>query len=79
MGKPVLIGPHTFNFEQVTELAIDAGAAKRVQNTDELAQNIKALFEDQTKRQTMGNAALSFSVESRGATQRTVSLIEPYI
>lgn len=79
MGKPVLIGPHTFNFELVTELAIDAGAAKRVQNSDELAQSIKALFEDQTKRQVMGYAAQSFSAESRGATQRTMRLIEPYI
>lgn len=79
MGKPVLIGSHTFNFELVTELAIDAGAAKRVQNSDELAQSIKALFEDQTKRQAMGYAAQSFSAESRGATQRTMRLIEPYI
>jgi 3-deoxy-D-manno-octulosonic-acid transferase len=27
MGKPVLIGPHTFNFEQATAMAIAAGAA----------------------------------------------------
>jgi len=30
MGKPVLIGPHTFNFEQATEQAIAHGAALRV-------------------------------------------------
>ena len=30
MGKPVLIGPHTFNFEQATEMAIAAGAALMV-------------------------------------------------
>ena len=79
MGKPVLIGPHTFNFEQVTELAIAAGAARRVQNTDELAENIKALFADQTKRQAMSRAALNFSAESRGATQCTLNLIECFL
>lgn len=79
MGKPVLIGPHTFNFAQATELAIDADAATRVQNSDELAQNMKVLFENQTKRQAMGHAAQRFSAQSRGATQRIVNLIGSYI
>ena len=26
-GCPLLMGPHTFNFEEAAELAIDAGAA----------------------------------------------------
>lgn len=79
MGKPVLIGPHTFNFEQVTELAIASGAAQRVQNTTELAQKIKQLFADKAKRHAMSNAALSFSAESRGATERTLSLLAQYL
>ncbi|MDO9365702.1 MAG: lipid IV(A) 3-deoxy-D-manno-octulosonic acid transferase [Methylotenera sp.] len=79
LGKPVLIGPHTFNFAQVAELAIAAGAAQRVQNTSELANSIKALFADFAKRQTMSDAALSFSAQSRGATQRTLSLIEQHL
>lgn len=79
MGKPVLIGPHTFNFEQVTEQAVAAGAALRVQNTIELAQQINRLFSDQAKRQAMSDAALSFSAKSRGATERTLSLLEQYL
>jgi 3-deoxy-D-manno-octulosonic-acid transferase len=79
LGKPVLIGPHTFNFEQVTTLAIAAGAAQRVQNTSELTKSIKALFADSAKRQNMSDAALNFVVESRGATQRTLGIIAQYI
>jgi len=79
LGKPVLIGPHTFNFAQVTELAIAAGAAQRVQNTTELASSIKVLFADKNKRQAMSDAALNFSAQSCGATQRTLSLIEQYL
>ncbi len=30
VGRPVLVGPHTFNFEEATRLAIEAGAALRV-------------------------------------------------
>ncbi|MDO9051278.1 MAG: lipid IV(A) 3-deoxy-D-manno-octulosonic acid transferase [Methylotenera sp.] len=79
LGKPVLIGPYTFNFAQVTELAIAAGAAQRVQNTSELANSIKMLFADFAKRQAMSDAALSFSTQNRGATQRTLSLIAQYL
>lgn len=79
MGKPVLIGPHTFNFEQATELAIAAGAAQRVQDSMDLAVAIKTLFADETKQQHMTAAALRFSAESRGATQRTLALIKPVI
>jgi 3-deoxy-D-manno-octulosonic-acid transferase len=79
MGKPVLIGPHTFNFEQATAMAINAGAAQRVQNSDDLAQHLQALFADTDKQQSMSAAALRFSNESRGATQRTLSLLSQFI
>lgn len=79
LGKPVLIGPHTFNFTQVAELAVAAGAAQRVQNTTELANSIKMLFSDFSKQQAMSNAALNFSAQNRGATQRTLSLIAQYL
>lgn len=79
MGKPVLIGPYTFNFEQATEMAIAAGAAKRVQNSIDLAHHLQALFADSVKRQAMGAAALSFSEQSRGATQRTLELLKQFL
>jgi 3-deoxy-D-manno-octulosonic-acid transferase len=79
MGKPVLIGPHTFNFEQATEMAIAAGAAQRVQNSSDLARHLQALFADAEKQNAMSAAALRFSNESRGATARTLSLLSQYI
>lgn len=79
MGKPVLIGPHTFNFEQATETAIAAGAAQRVKNSNDLAQHLQALFADSDTQQTMSTAALQFSNQSRGATLRTLSLLGQFI
>jgi 3-deoxy-D-manno-octulosonic-acid transferase len=79
MGKPVLIGPHTFNFEQVTEMAIAAGAALRVQDSSDLARHLQTLFADAGKQNTMRAAALRFSNESRGATGRTLSLLQQYL
>jgi 3-deoxy-D-manno-octulosonic-acid transferase len=79
MGKPVLIGPHTFNFEQATAMAIAAGAAQRVQDSRDLARHLQTLFADPGKQNAMGAAGLRFSDESRGATERTLSLLEQYI
>jgi len=79
MGKPVLIGPYTFNFEQATEMAIAARAAERVQDSIDLAHHLQNLFADSAKRQAMSAAALNFSEESRGATQRTLDLLKQYL
>jgi len=79
VGKPVLIGPHTFNFAQATEMAISAGAAKRVQDSPDLAHQLQILLTDTTARKAMGDAALRFSSESRGATERTLALIKRYL
>jgi len=79
MGKPVLVGPYTFNFEQATELAIRAGAALRVQDSSDLGRDLKMLFADFALQQQMASAALRFSEHSRGATLRTMVLIAAYI
>jgi len=79
MGKPVLIGPHTFNFAQATEMAIAAGAAERIQNSSDLAQHLQALIADPGKQNAMHDAALRFSNESRGATERTLNLLSQYL
>lgn len=79
MGKPVLIGPHTFNFEQVTKLATAAGAAIQVQHVDALIKNINALFARQSRQQLMSEAACSFTAANRGATTRTMALIQPFV
>lgn len=79
MGKPVLIGPHTFNFAQATEQAITTEAALRVQNSADLALAIQTLFTNAEKRQRMVSAALHFSKNSRGATLRTQTLLTAYI
>lgn len=79
IGKPVLIGPHTFNFAEATELAIQAGAALRVTDADELLQTVGNLLKSPEKAQTMSVAALAFADRHRGATERLMALIEPYL
>lgn len=75
MAKPVLIGEHTFNFKQAAEQAIQSGAAQRVLNADELAEALRDLMENPSKREAMANAGLAFVQASRGATERALALI----
>ncbi|MFA6013870.1 MAG: lipid IV(A) 3-deoxy-D-manno-octulosonic acid transferase [Gallionellaceae bacterium] len=68
VGKPVLIGPHTYNFSQAAEQAIACGAAKRVHNAFELCSVLAELFSDEAGRNLMAQAGLHFVEENQGAT-----------
>ena len=75
LGKPVLIGPHTFNFELVTQDALVAGGAQRVADAGDLLAQAARLLGDDDARATMGAHALAFANQHRGATARTLELL----
>jgi 3-deoxy-D-manno-octulosonic-acid transferase len=79
VGKPVLIGPHTFNFSDITEQAITAGAAQRVSDVDNMLDMAQQLLQADPQRQTMGEQAIHFAQQHRGATARTMALLAPFI
>ncbi|MGV3742292.1 MAG: lipid IV(A) 3-deoxy-D-manno-octulosonic acid transferase [Burkholderiaceae bacterium] len=76
VGKPVLIGPHTFNFSAATENAIEAGAAIRIGDADTMFVEAAALLKDDARRSEMGLRAKRFAEQHQGATQKTVALIQ---
>ena len=75
-GAPVLIGPHTYNFSQAAEAAIEAGAALRVADADAMLAAAARLLVDLPRRQIMAAAGQGFCAAHRGATARTMVLIE---
>ncbi|MDR7050424.1 3-deoxy-D-manno-octulosonic-acid transferase [Duganella sp. 3397] len=75
LGKPVLIGPHTFNFELVTQEAVAAGGAVRVADAPDLMAQAVTLLNDTEVRSAMGAKALAFANQHRGATARTLALL----
>jgi 3-deoxy-D-manno-octulosonic-acid transferase len=79
LGKPVLVGQHTFNFLQATEEAVAAGGALRVTDADALLREAADLLRDDARRAAMGTRALSFAAKHRGATARTVELLQRFI
>ena len=76
LGRPVLVGPHTFNFSDITAQLIDAGAARRVTDGAALQAAIVELFGEADQRQRMGSAARQLVASGQGALARTLDEIE---
>jgi 3-deoxy-D-manno-octulosonic-acid transferase len=82
-GCPVILGPHTYNFQKASEDAIACGAAIRVTGdsdaalTDALAKAIENLLLNTVERKERANHALQFAAEHQGATQRILEQLRP--
>jgi 3-deoxy-D-manno-octulosonic-acid transferase len=74
-GKPVLLGPHTFNFAQASEEAIAQGAALRVYDAAQVFRIAFDLLMERERLEQMSQAAMYFAGSSVGATARTLALI----
>ena len=79
LGKPVLVGPHTFNFAEATEQAVAAGGALRVADAGQLMEAAAHLLSEPARRLAMGERAAGFANRHRGATLRTLELLRPLI
>jgi 3-deoxy-D-manno-octulosonic-acid transferase len=69
-GCPLLMGPHTFNFEEAARLSLAAGAAERVADMPAALQRADALRSDPVACQAMSERALDFAAAHRGAASR---------
>jgi 3-deoxy-D-manno-octulosonic-acid transferase len=79
VGVPVLIGPSTFNFAEAARGALAAGAARQVGDAAALVDTALALLKDEPGRKALGEAGRAFAALHRGATQRTLQLLEKFI
>ena len=77
--KPVLIGPHTFNFDAISRDAIAAKAALRVADAHAIFLETATLINNTALQTAMGHNALTFANRHRGATARTVALLHTLI
>jgi 3-deoxy-D-manno-octulosonic-acid transferase len=71
---PVVMGPHTFNFEQAAEQAVAAGAAQRVAGIDEGVARAIELTRDTLHAQWAERAA-AFARMHKGAARRMAERI----
>jgi 3-deoxy-D-manno-octulosonic-acid transferase len=77
VGTPVLIGPHTFNFADASQGAIEAGAAERVRDANALVDKVATLLDDHARRAAMSQAARTFHALHAGAADRLWDWLAP--
>ena len=74
----MVLGPSTFNFADAAAEAIRVGAARQVQANGVVTEALR-LIADPAQRHAMQQAALRFASEHRGATQRTLDALAPWL
>ncbi|NWE44821.1 lipid IV(A) 3-deoxy-D-manno-octulosonic acid transferase [Pseudomonas gingeri] len=70
LSKPVLSGPHLFNFLEIAALMREAGALQEVDDAEGLAVAVQRLFELPRDAQKMAEAGLKVMQANQGALQR---------
>jgi 3-deoxy-D-manno-octulosonic-acid transferase len=76
LGRVVIFGRHTFNFEQAAEGALAVQAALRVEDAAGAMQAALALSRDPARRARMGENGRRFVEAHRGATRRVLERLE---
>ena len=75
VGTPVLVGPHTYNFSEATQLAVNAGAAIQVMDARELIQSLRHLLNEPDALTEMHRQCANFIKFNQGATDRSLQII----
>jgi 3-deoxy-D-manno-octulosonic-acid transferase len=74
-GCPVVMGPHTFNFDEAARLAEASGAALRVASMQEGVRAAVAMAHDARARGDAAAHGERFAAEHRGAAAKTAAAI----
>lgn len=75
LGKPILTGPHLFNFKEISELFIAANALTRVDNADALANQLDVFLQKPDVRTKSGERARQVVANNRGALAKQLEII----
>lgn len=75
LGKPVLTGPHLFNFLDIAAQLRDAGALKEIDSAPELAAEITAFWSDPALAERARAAGYSVLKNNQGALERLLTAL----
>ncbi|SNC58537.1 lipid IV(A) 3-deoxy-D-manno-octulosonic acid transferase [Sodalis endosymbiont of Henestaris halophilus] len=76
---PVLMGPHTLNFQDICSKLNKAGGLITVTDVPSLVNAISTMLTDENNRLYYGYHAVEFLNKNQGALHRLLSLLEPYL
>jgi len=70
LALPVIMGPHVFNFLEISAMLTQAGALQQIEDIDGLAGAVQRLIELPQDRQRMGEAGRAVMQANQGALRR---------
>jgi len=76
LGKPVIVGPSVYNFQEAVDLGIAAGAVVQVDDAAGVAAQASRLLRDPVEAEKFGEAGANFACAHRGAVERLLALID---
>jgi len=79
VGRPVVMGPHLFNFSEISAMAFERGAAVRISDPVDLAPALSDFLGNANRRFEVGQAGRRLVEENRGALKKTMALIAPLL
>jgi len=74
-AKPILFGPHTYNFRDITRLFMDKEAAILVKDKTGLVKSVSDILEDPESANRLGALAREIIDSNSGASDRMVEVI----
>ena len=76
VGKPILFGPYTDDFDWISRTLEKSGGAMRVANDRDLSDVIRELLSSDKKKDEMGQRAFTVFNRHQGAVARTMAIID---
>ena len=78
LGKPVVFGPHCFNFQESVDDLLAEQAAIQVADQSEPTRVLGELLAEPERARSLGERALDCLERKRGATARTIELLSKF-
>ena len=76
LGKPVIFGPHMFNFRDIAEMFLKNNAALMVKDEGDLLSAVTRLLKDNSLALQLRDNAASIIAKNKGATVRNSLMLK---
>ena len=76
LSRPIILGEHTFNFQQASTDVINSRAAIRISDVTDLVKAVDLLLTNHQVKEDMSTNALDFANQHTGATKKIITIIQ---
>jgi 3-deoxy-D-manno-octulosonic-acid transferase len=78
-SKPIIFGNDMSDFAEISRMLLDAGGAVRVKDAKDLYNALVSLMENDKRAMEMGKNAFGVLTANKGAVEKTLKVIRPYL